>query len=501
MVNLEILKSGSDIRGTAIALKKEKVNLDAAIVKKIGAAFSVWLAKKYFKKALVISVGHDSRLTSREFADALIAVFTANKISTIDCGLTSTPSMYATTRHEKTNSDGAIMITASHHPYNKNGLKFFTKDGGLASKDIETLIKLTKKEKSFKGKKATHVKIDFATKYYAKELVELAKEKTGLEKPLDGFHIVLDCGNGAGGFFEKSVLKALGADTFGSQFLEPDGNFPNHVPNPEDATAMKSISDCVKMHGADLGIIFDTDVDRAALVDFKGNPINRNALIALLSAILLDEAPSAIAPIIVTDSVTSDGLKKFIASNGGIHIRYKRGYQNVIGHAKKLCAVGKYVPLAIETSGHAALLENDFLDDGAYLVVRVLIKMAQLKKQGKTIFDLIANLEKPASELESRIFFDVRVSDFKSYGETVIKDFAIYSKKRYTLEPSTYEGVRVNIEKYNGWFLLRQSVHDPNMVLNIESMDANGAKQIAKLVYDYLSKFSDLELSTLKVHI
>ena len=107
------------------------------------------------------------------------------------------------------------------------------------------------------------------------------------DKPLENIHIIVDAGNGVGGFYATQVLEPLGADISHSQFLEPDGNFPNHIPNPEDKTAMKSICDAVKEHNADLGVIFDTDVDRAACVDSNGNEINRNRLVALASAIVL----------------------------------------------------------------------------------------------------------------------------------------------------------------------------------------------------------------------
>jgi phosphomannomutase len=136
------------------------------------------------------------------------------------------------------------------------------------------------------------------------------------DQPLQGLHIVVDAGNGAGGFFVDQVLKPLGADTSGSQFLDPDGTFPNHIPNPENAEAMAAIRQAVLDHQADFGIIFDTDVDRAAAVDAAGNELNRNRLIALMAAIVLREHPGST---IVTDSITSDGLTQFITeeSAGG----------------------------------------------------------------------------------------------------------------------------------------------------------------------------------------
>ena len=144
--------------------------------------------------------------------------------------------------------------------------------------------------------------------------------------PLDGLKIIVDAGNGAGGFFADKVLKKLGADTSGSQYLNPDGNFPNHIPNPENEEAMQSICEAVKRNKADLGIIFDTDVDRSAVVDKNGNPINRNSLIALISAVILKEHPGST---IVTDSITSDGLTKFIEKNlKGKHHRILQPTEN-----------------------------------------------------------------------------------------------------------------------------------------------------------------------------
>src|SRR5699024_4588683 len=141
--------------------------------------------------------------------------------------------------------------------------------------------------------------------------------------------------------------------------------------------------------GADLGVIFDTDCDRAAIVDATGREINRNRLIALISAILLTEAPGAT---IVTASVTSSGLADFIAARGGVHHRFKRWYHNVIEEARRLCAAGVDCPLAIETSGHAALRENYFLDDGMYLVTRLIVAAMRKKAAGGGIGDWIEGL-------------------------------------------------------------------------------------------------------------
>ena len=163
-------------------------------------------------------------------------------------------------------------------------------------------------------------------------------------------------------------------------------------------------------------------------------------MIALISAILLTEQ----AGTIVTDSVTSDGLAKFIKAKGGKHLRFKRGYKNVINEAIRLNETGEYAPLAIETSGHAALLENYFLDDGAYLITRLLIALAKASKEGKRLTDLIADLEMPQEERELRVNFK-RGVDFKALGKVLINDFKAYANNLDYATPANdnHEGYRL----------------------------------------------------------
>lgn len=173
--------------------------------------------------------------------------------------------------------------------------------------------------------------------------------------------IIVNAGNGSGGFFTWDVLDKLGADTFGSLHLSPDGMFPNHIPNPEDKVAMSLTRASVLENKADLGIVFDTDVDRSGVVDKEGNPINGDKLIALMSAIVLKEHPNAT---IVTDARTSLALTRFINDRGGHHCLYRVGYRNVIDKGVQLNQDGIDTHLMMETSGHGALKENHFLDDG-----------------------------------------------------------------------------------------------------------------------------------------
>ena len=479
------LKSGSDIRGYASDIFENEVNLTDEAVYDITAAFVPFLAAKSQKEPakLTVSVGHDSRITAERIKAKVIDALTDAGVSVLDCGLSSTPAMFMTT--VLAGCDGAVQITASHHPADRNGLKFFLPTGGLDSDDIVEIIEAANSSKCAPTAEGSVKKRDFMTEYAAVLRGVICKELGVEEKdqPLRGYHIVVDAGNGAGGFYADNVLKMLGADISGSVYLEPDGMFPNHIPNPENAVAMASISDAVLNSGADLGVIFDTDVDRAGCVDPDGVEINRNRLVALAAAIALEKEPGAT---IVTDSVTSSGLKEFIENDlGGHHHRFKRGYKNVINEAVRLCNEGVNAPLAIETSGHAALKENYFLDDGAYLVTKIIIKTVKLGREGKSISDLTEKLKMPAEAKEMR--FDIEVEEFRSYGECVIEGLQRWCEAKadegYIIADDNREGIRVSVD--DGWFLLRLSVHDPVMPMNVESDTKGGVRRILEKISEF----------------
>ena len=489
----KIFKSGTDIRGVASeGVEGQSVNLTDEMVYKMADGFVLWLSKKLSKKAgdLTISVGRDSRISGPRIVASVTKAFTDDGVKVLDCGLASTPSMFMTTVDLK--CDGALQITASHHPFNRNGLKFFTRDGGLEASDIEEILTYAQENETPEKIGGGTVTPTNYMEQYSKNLRDMICREVNAEDyehPLKGYKIVVDAGNGAGGFYASKVLEPLGADTTGSRYLDPDGMFPNHVPNPENEEAMQSICEAVKESKADLGVIFDTDVDRGGAVDSSGNEINRNRLVAVASAIALEGNDGGT---VVTDSITSSGLKTFIEEDlKGKHYRYRRGYKNVINKALELNAQGINCPLAIETSGHAAMRENYFLDDGAYLCTKIIIKMAQLKQQGKELEDLTASLKEPVESKEIR--FKIKEKDFREYGEKVIADLEKYAEAQegWKIADDNREGIRVYFDKDNGdgWFLLRLSVHDPIMPLNIESDTKGGVDIIFNQLNTFRSRY------------
>ncbi|MCQ2437282.1 MAG: phosphomannomutase/phosphoglucomutase, partial [Clostridia bacterium] len=317
-------------------------------------------------------------------------------------------------------------------------------------------------------------------------------------KPLLGMHVVVDAGNGAGGFY-ADFLEQLGAETTGSLNLEPDGSFPNGVLNPEDPEKLKALSEAVVKNEADLGVLFDPDCDRAAIVDASGRAICRNSLIALISAILLEKTPGAT---IVTDSVTSSGLARFITEWGGTHYRFKRGHRNVIGEAIRLNAESIDCPIAIETSGHAAFRDNYFVDDGVYLVTRLICEAFDRKREGRTLGSLIDELCEPQESVELRLGLSGETP--RETGRVIIDTVLenTLNDHSWTLAPDNREGVRITFNLdggiNNAWFLLRQSVHDPVLALNAESDIEGGVRRMMHELYEIIKDSENVDLTALK---
>lgn len=515
---LKHLQNGSDVRGVASDLiDSQPVNLTAAVVREIVASFVRRVASQLGKspESLRISLGRDSRISGPDLLEAAAEGALSEGLSVTSFGLATTPAMFMSTVLDGYNFDCACMLTASHLPPNRNGIKFFTLSGSANKTDVKAILadaadayqargSIIPSDPSVKSRIST---FDFLP-VYARHLANLIRKgcahPESYEEPLRGFKIVVDAGNGAAGFFANEVLANLGADVVG-QFLEPDGMFPNHVPNPEDKKAMQMTIDTVKRHNADIGIVFDTDVDRSGVVDNNGLAINRNRLIALLARIVLRQYPNST---IVTDSVTSNGLSRFIRQNGGHHFRYRKGYKNVIDKGIELDKKGIQTELSIETSGHGALKENYNLDDGAYLVVKILIEMVRLHLQGdqRGITGLLDGLAEPREEIEFRLGF-LDESDYSNYGAKVVADFAKFAGtvEGWTLESENHEGFRVRVDEGDGkegWLLLRQSLHDPLLPMNVESEVDGGIKNIVKvLVEQFFSQYPNTDVSKLKEYV
>ena len=500
------LQNGSDIRGIAIKTPEHDITLHDQTIESIAFGFACWLKEKKqlvmdnLEKPVKVAIGQDSRLSGNRIKEVLIEALNNAGIDVVDVGLSTTPALFMATQYEYYACDASIMITASHLPFEYNGLKFFTADGGAEHEDITFMLENANWDAVTWENNQGIIERKNLLEDYAADLRQ--KIQAGIttarnpELPLEGKHIVVDAGNGAGGFFATEVLEKLGADISGSQFLEPDGNFPNHVPNPDNKQAMASIKQAVLDNHADMGVIFDTDVDRSALVDRHGQTVNRNNLIAVISAIVIQENPGTT---IVTSSATSEHLKDFIEQLGGHQNRYLTGYRNVINQAIKLNQEGVHTSVAIETSGHAALKENYFLDDGAYLIAKILIADAELSAEGKEFSSLFEPLKQPVETDEVR--FKITTDTVQQTGEEVIEAFKnfVTDQPDMEIENNNLEGVRVNTSGAygTGWFLLRLSLHEPLLVLYFESDQADSIAQLREDVKLFFSQQEGIDFSKL----
>ncbi|CAJ2650264.1 unnamed protein product [Trifolium pratense] len=534
------LQNGSDVRGIALEGEKGRtVDLTPPAVEAISESFGEWVVnglekqKGYPVENVSVSLGRDPRITGSKLSVAVFAGLARAGCMIFDMGLATTPACFMSTLLPPFVYDASIMMTASHLPYTRNGLKFFTKRGGLTSLEVEEVCDIAARKYANRMAKVSTLlkvlptRVDFMSAY-SKHLREIIKERIShplhYETPLEGFQnllqIIVNAGNGSGGFFTWDVLDKLGADTFGSLHLNPDGMFPNHIPNPEDKIAMAMTRAAVLENSADLGIVFDTDVDRSGVVDNKGNSINGDKLIALMSAIVLKENPGST---IVTDARTSMSLTKFITDRGGHHCLYRVGYRNVIDKGVQLNKDGIETHLMMETSGHGALKENHFLDDGAYMVVKIIIEMVRMKLGGSDegIGSLIKDLEEPYESVELRINIVSEPRYAKAKGSEAIETFRNYIEegklKGWELDSCgdcwVSEGclvdtndtpTHIDAQMYrakvsndehgqHGWVHVRQSIHNPNIAVNLQSSVQGGCLSMARDFRDDFLKASGVD--------
>ncbi len=446
----------------------------------------------------VIVIGKDSRLTGGTIESILVRQLIALGARVVLLvtaprwkNVATTPMVFQAVQHYP--ADLGIMITASHLPPKWNGLKFFTFHDSYTKDEVRLVLNLVEEKQRYlySGSPGMVLEWNFLD-LYSEQCVNFIRKEIGQgETPLSALKILVDAGNGASGFFAEKILEPLGADCRESLYLTPDGHFPHHIPNPEDDSALTDLCRAVVDSRADLGIIFDTDGDRAAIVLSDGRPVAHNHLLALVSAMILRNRPGST---IVTDSVTSDGLTTFIESLGGIHHRYKRGYSNIRNEMKRLNETKTVCFAGGETSGHVMFTENQYADDGSYTVARFLIFLAQLNANNESFETVLQSLPEAS---ESRVYrIPIRDTQFIQYGNQII-DSVIEYAHREKLAIDLTEGARVSFKQadLDGWVLIRLSLHEPLLVVNIESNAPGGLATLLIWVKKVLASFEQLDLT------
>jgi phosphomannomutase len=460
---------------------------------RLGYAFALWLAEREGTTSdrLTLSVGRDARPTGEALLQAFIRGLTAADCDVLDAGLATTAAVYLPVVLGDVRADGAVMVTAGALSQGWNGFKLMTRDGGLRA-DEQRLVLKRAAETSVPQRL---VRSYDALTPYRERLIDMVRRRLDddVQCPLVGLFLVVFT-SGAGALL-ADILEELGADVV--RLDAPGGAF-----SLDDPGSLSALSEAVIKNEADLGVALDADGTRAGIVDRDGRPLAGNRLIALMAAILLEEHPGAT---FVTDSVTSSGVARFITEWGGVHYRYKRGHRNVIAEAMRLNEEEIDCPLAIETSGHAALRENFFLDDGLYLSAVVLCKALTLKRDGETISSLISELAEPVESQEIRM--RILAKDYRAAAQSAIETVLSHTLENpeWRLASDNREGVRINFDldgdMDNAWLLLRLSVNDKVMPLNVESDVPGGARRILTELYELLKNDDELDMEPLRAAV
>ena len=446
-----------DIRGIA------DEDLTDDVVERIGKAYGSTMLRKGHR---LISVGRDVRLSSERIKDALIGGILSTGVNVIDVGVVPTPVLYFSIVHLET--DGAVMVTGSHNPIEFNGLKMNEGLLSLYGEQIQNLRKMIESV-DFEDGNGRLTSTEIIPAYQ-----KMIEERITIRKP---FKIVIDAGNGTAGPVAPDVFERLGCKVV-RLYCEPDGRFPNHLPDPTVLKYVKDLKEKVIAEEADIGLGYDGDSDRIGVIDERGNVVFADQLLALLAKDVLATNPGGV---ILFDVKCSQMLPEVIEKAGGKPLMWKTGHSLI---KKKLKETG--APLAGEMSGHIFFEDGYFgFDDGIYVSFRL---MQYLSTQEKSLGELVDELPKFVSTPEIRI--GCPDEDKFDVVRRITEDF----KKSY--EVIDIDGARVLFG--DGWGLVRASNTQPILVLRFEAKTEQRLEEIRRVFREKLSVFKMVEVDALQ---
>ncbi|MFH1287740.1 MAG: phosphomannomutase/phosphoglucomutase [bacterium] len=440
---MESIFKAYDIRG----IYPSEINEENAY--KIGQAFIQFLGKKE------IVVGYDMRLSAHVLFDALSKGIVDAGGTVIDIGMVLTPMVsFAVGRY---GFGGGIMITASHNPKQYNGFKLCRECAIPINYDtgIQELKKMVEKSENVIPSKAGHpispfgkggLKGDFQGKIIKKNIMDdYINFITSFAKDIKPFKIAIDAGNGMAGVTIPLIFEKIPGKVF-PLYFEPDGSFPNHEANPLKAENKKDLQNEVIKRGADLGVAYDGDADRAAFVDNKGELISNDLITALLAGEVLKKNPGAG---ILYDIRSSWAVKEEIEKYGGRPIISRVGHAFMKQKLREEDGV-----FGGELSGHY-YFKDAYFTDNAELVMIFLLNLMSANPD-KTLSELLKPIRRyfQSGEINSEVLDkDAKIAELKQ----------IYSNGRI----SEIDGVSVEYPTW--WFNVRKSNTEPILRLNVES--------------------------------
>lgn len=391
-------------------------------------------------KPQTVAIVRDMRLSGQEIRDAMVQVFTALGVNVFDAGLGGTEMAYFIAGTKP--YDLVLMISASHNPPEYNGLKVVkrgpvavTSDSGLYT--VRDLLSQGALPPSEKPGTVTDINLQDEWRDKILSLID-----TQALKPLN---VVVDGGNGMGGVLVQKVFAGL-PFTVNYLYAEPDGHFPNHVPNPLiEKNNTDLIAKVNELH-ADVGLTFDGDADRMFLIDDKGRTISGTITTALLSRYILHKHPGET---ILYNAICGRVVPKVITESNGKSQRVRVGHSYIKTYMKQTNAI-----FAGEHSGH--YYHRDFFSAESGVLTALMV-LSLLSTEGKKLSVMVDELDiYPAS---GEINFVV--ADIPSVVNAIRTGFPDATSK------DELDGVSVWYKDY--WFNIRASKTEPLLRLNLEA--------------------------------
>lgn len=392
-------------------------------------------------------VARDARLSSSALGTALIDGALDAGCKVLDLGVVPTPLLYFAT-HTLPHSCGA-MLTGSHNPRDYNGIKVVLQRKALAAERVTRL-----RERIVQGElrsgEGSFARQDIVPAYIARICGDIHYRRP--------FRVLIDAGNGVTGAVAPQLFRALGC-TVDTLFCEPDGNFPNHHPDPTLPENLRQLQAALKPGLHDLGIAFDGDGDRVILLTPDGAVIDADhMLLAFAMDILADERGASI----VFDVKSSHHLARVISACGGTPVMCKSGHSFV-----KQCVLETEAALGGEYSAHLFFRHRWYgFDDGLYVAARFLELM---DKYQATAQDLLKRM--PPSYSTPELFLPVAEDEKFELMHMLAQQLRFPGASLNHLD-----GIRADFDK--GWGLIRASNTTPNLVLRFEADDPATFQQI-----------------------
>ena len=445
-------------------------DFDAKFAFDLGCAFVQYMRNLQPEGKLLLSIGHDARVSSPTLVAELSRGMRTAGADVMLLGMVTTPMCYFST-FEVSGVNGSIMVTGSHNPPDYNGFKISAGKYTIFGEEIQKLKHLIQKNissaETFNSTTTKHTEENHDIKpaylnRYEKEFGKLSPVK-----------VVLDCGNGAAGAIVRKLFEVVGLKPT-ILFEKPDGTFPNHHPDPTVEKNLVHLRDQVLKEGAVCGIGFDGDADRIGIVDHTGKMIYGDELMVIYSRDILSKDKGQK---IIGDVKCSDRMYADIAKHGGEPIMWKTGHSLI----KEKVKVEK-APFGGEMSGHIFFQDRNYgYDDAPYAALRL---VEILSKTKKNITELLAGLPPSFNTPEIRI--DTTEEKKVLIVQKMIEAFPQKPNQDYQVNMT--DGIRLSFKE--GWALCRSSNTQPVLVLRFESNSASGLKEIqdrvSKVVQAYL---------------